>query len=170
MDMQTTPDANGLSKPASSDRVFLVVIDDTPELDQALRFASRRAARTGGRVALLSVMEPSDFAHWTSVGSLMRTEQREEAEQLLQKMAGKAQKWCGKTPILFLREGKRMDQLLAVLNEEPQISVLVLGASTNTKGPGPLISALFGKMLGKVRVPITVVPGSLSEEQIDSLT
>ena len=85
------------------DRVFLVVVDETEEMHLALRFACRRALHTGGRVALLYVIEPSGFQHWMSVGDLMREEARSEAEQLLQRMAAKVNELAGKMPILHLR-------------------------------------------------------------------
>jgi hypothetical protein len=73
-------------------------------------------------------------------------------------------------PILYLREGDRRDELLKLIEEEPSISILVLGAATGPKGPGPLISALTGKFVGRLRVPITIVPGDLSVEDIESIT
>ena len=72
-------------------------------------------------------------------------------------------------PILYLREGARRDQLLKLIQEEPTISILVLGASTNPKGPGPLVSALTGKFISKLRIPVTIVPGNLSNEDIESI-
>lgn len=104
---------------ASSNRVFLVVVDDTPEMDVALRFACLRARNTGGRVALLYVVEPADFQHWMSVGNLMREEARSEGEQLLQKLAGSVNEQTGALPILYVREGSRREELLNLLDEEP---------------------------------------------------
>ena len=153
-----------------SDRVFLVVVDETEEMKVALRFACLRARRTGGRVALLYVIEPAEFQHWMAVGDLMREEARSEGEQLLQRLAALVNELVGTIPVLYVREGKVRDQLFKLLDEEPRISVLVLGANTGSRGPGPLVSALTGKMIGKLRVPITVVPGNLSDEEIDSVS
>ena len=153
-----------------ADRVFLVVVDDTPEMEVALRFACRRAHNSGGRVALLYVVEPSDFQHWMAVGDLMREEARNEGEQLLQKLAAQVNDLTGTLPVLFVREGNRRDQLLQLIDEEPSISILVLGASLDKRGPGPLIQALTSKFVGRLRVPVTIVPGNLSEEDIDSIT
>lgn len=155
---------------APEDRVFLVVVDESEELNVALRFACRRALHTGGRVALLYVIEPAGFQHWMSVGNLMREEARSEGEQLLQRIAAQVNDLAGKMPILHLREGNRRDELLALLDEEPNISILVLGAGTGKRGPGPLVSALTGKFLGKVHIPITLVPDSLSDEEIDAVS
>ncbi len=155
---------------SSADRVFLVVVDDTPEMEVALRFACQRAHNTGGRVALLYVVEPSDFQHWMAVGDLMREEARNEGEQLLQKLAAQVNELTGTLPVLFVREGNRRDQLLELIDEEPGISILVLGASLDKRGPGPLIQALTSKFIGRLRVPVTIVPGNLTNEEVDSIT
>ena len=150
-------------------RIFLVVVDDTPEMDVALRFAARRANKTGGRVALLYVTEPADFQHWIAVEDLMEKERRMEAEEVLQKYSDRISEWTGSMPVLYVREGRPQDALLKLLEEEPSISIVVLGADTGPKGPGPLCSAVAGKLMGKLRVPVTIVPGNLSEDQVDAL-
>jgi nucleotide-binding universal stress UspA family protein len=159
-----------MSDPASQPRVFLVVVDDSEEMRVALHYAALRARHTGGKVALLYVIEPSDLQQWIAVESLMREERREEAEALLQKLSSEVADLCGSLPVLYIREGRRRDELLALLEEEPSISILVLAAGTGPEGPGPLVTHLVGKMSGRMRVPITVVPGSLSDAQIAALT
>jgi len=154
----------------SSDRVFLVIVDETEEMEVALRFACRRARHTGGRVALLYVIEPAEFQHWMAVEDLMREEARSEGEQLLQKLAARVNELVGSIPILYVREGKVRDELFKLLDEEPRVSILVLGANPGSRGPGPLVSALTGKMIGKLRVPVTVVPGNLGDEEIDMIS
>ncbi len=156
--------------PSPRERVFLVVVDETAEHRVALRFACMRAKRTGGRVALLYVIEPADFMHWMAVGNLMQEERREEAEALLQKLSAQVNDWAGSMPVLYLREGRRRDQLLKLIEEEPQISILVLGADTGPKGPGPLVSELTTKMVGRLHIPLTIVPGNLTDDQIDALS
>ena len=159
-----------MSETSDMPRIFLVVVDETEEMRVALRYAALRARRTGGKVALLYVIEPSDLQQWMAVESLMREEAREEAEALLQRLAGDVAELCGSLPIVYIREGRRRDELLALLEEEPSVSILVLAAGTGAEGPGPLVTHLVGKMSGKMRVPITVVPGSLSDEQIAAMT
>jgi nucleotide-binding universal stress UspA family protein len=150
-------------------RIFLVVIDETEEMRVALQFAARRAAHTGGRVALLHVIEPSDLKEWISVETLVREERREEAERLVEKLSAEVTDISGAMPVVHIREGRRSDELLALIDEEPSISILVLAAGTGAEGPGPLITTLVGKMSGRMRVPITIVPGSLTDEQIAAL-
>lgn len=156
--------------PHTQDRVFLVVVDESEELRVALRYAARRARHTGGRVALLYVIEPSDLQQWMAVESLMREEQREAAEALLHKLAEQVHDLAGTMPVVYIREGRRRDELLALIDEEPSISVLVLAANTGAEGPGPLITAFTGKLMARLRVPVTIVPGTLTDAQIDSLT
>jgi nucleotide-binding universal stress UspA family protein len=154
---------------SKDDRVFLVVVDDTDEMRVALRYACRRAAHTEGRVALLYVVESSEFQHWMSVGDLMREEARSEGEQILQRCATQVSEQTGSLPVLYLREGSRRSQLMDLIDEEPSISILVLAADTGPRGPGPLVSALTGKFVGKLRVPVTIVPGHLSDEEVDRI-
>jgi len=155
--------------PKPSGRIFLVVIDNSPELRVAMRYACRRAKRTGGRVALLHVVDNEDFRQFIGVSDVMRDESRQQAEALVQKTASEVQKLSGSMPVLYLREGNRRDELLKLITEEPTISILVLGASTSPKGPGPLVSALTGKFVSRLRIPVTIVPGNLSDEDIESL-
>lgn len=156
--------------PYRENRIFLVVVDATEEMDVALRFACRRASNTGGRVALLYVLEPADFQHWMAVEEKMREERREEAERVLNDLGAAVNALTGRMAILYLREGKTSDLIAELIEEEPDISILVLGAGTGKKGPGPLVSSLAGKLSGKFPIPITVVPGNLTLEQIDALT
>jgi nucleotide-binding universal stress UspA family protein len=159
----------GTTAEQDDDRVFLVVVDDTEEMRVALRYACRRAAHTHGRVALLYVVESSEFQHWMSVGDLMRKEARSEGEQILQRCATQVSEQTGALPVLYLREGSRRSQLMELIDEEPSISILVLAADTGPRGPGPLVSALTGKFVGKLRVPVTIVPGHLSDEEVDKI-
>jgi len=151
-------------------RVFLVIVDQTEEMRVALRYAARRAKATGGRVDLLYVMEPPEFQQWSAIGDLMQQDQREEAERLLQDLSSKVYDMAGSFPVLHIVEGDRREQVLKLLREEPGISILVLGAGTGPEGPGPLIAHLVGKIAGRLTMPIAIVPGSLTDTEIDALS
>ena len=151
-------------------RVFLVVVDDSEEMRAALRYACGRARRTGGRVALLRVVEPAEFQHFATIGNLMKAEARQEAATLLQRMATEVNEFSGQLPVLYVREGNPREELIKLINEEPQVSILVLAADTGPGGPGPLVTAMTGKFVGRLRVPITIVPGHLTNEQIAAIT
>ncbi|MEM1383862.1 MAG: universal stress protein [Pseudomonadota bacterium] len=149
-------------------RKFMVVVDGTPECQNAMRFAAHRAAKTGGGVIMLYVIEPEDFQHWMGVAEVMRAEAREQAEDRLTELADELRALTGITPEFAIREGKRAEEVLALISEDPEIGVLVLGAGEG-EGPGPLVTQLVGRMGGRMPVPVTVVPGSLSLERIDEV-
>ena len=154
----------------ADERVLLVVVDDSDEMPIALHFACRRAEHSDGRVALFYVPDKAHFQHWMAVGDLMREEAREAGEELLQRYSAEVQHVTGKVPILYIREGDRSEELYKLMDEEPSISILVLAAGTDKKGPGPIISYMMGKGVRQLRVPVTVVPGSLTREEIDAIT
>lgn len=151
---------------------FLVVVDDTPEVRVAVRYATRRARNIRCGVVMLRVIEPVDFQQWAGVAEMMRSEAHEAAEDLLQKLAEQVNQESGLMPELVIREGVAKDELLKLVDEDPDIRMLVLAAAPGKggEGPGPLVSALAGQMAGDLKFPITVIPGALTDEQIDRLT
>jgi nucleotide-binding universal stress UspA family protein len=151
-------------------RVFLAVVDETPEHRIAVRYAARRAAHTGGRLAMLYVIEPTELQHFRAIEELALAERREAAEELLQGLCEEIGPIAGAMPIVYIRDGRRRDQLLALIAEEPTISILVLAAGTGAEGPGPLVSSLAGKTAARLRIPITIVPGGLTVDQVDALS
>lgn len=150
-------------------RKFMIVVDDTPECTNALRFAARRAAKTGGGVVMLYVIRPEEFQHWIGVAEVMRAEAREAAEERLSHLADEVKALSGVLPEFVIREGEARNEVLDQIKEDPEIGVLVLGAGDNGDGPGPLVSALVGRLAGGLTVPVTVVPGSMSLERIDAI-
>ncbi len=154
---------------ADTTRVFLVVVDESPEMPTALRYACRRAKRTGGRVALLYVMHPPETQQWGGVADLMRQEARQQAEQVVGAHAETAATLTGQPPAIHIREGKSREELLKLIAEDRSISVLVLGSSSTNEGPGPLVSAFIGKGGGQLRIPLTIVPGGLTEAEVDAI-
>jgi hypothetical protein len=152
------------------DRVFLVVVDDSPERGVALKYACLRARKGGGRVALLRVIEPVGLVEWAGVGVMMQEERREEAEKLLSGLAAHVTEITGAMPILIIREGEPRDALLGLVEEDPRISILVLASATTGGGPGPLISALTGRYAAKLSVPMTIVPGGMDDRELERVT
>ena len=168
--MSTSESKSGETDASEQERIFLVVVDQTEEMETALYFACKRAFRTGGRVAMLYVIEPPEFQHWLGVERVMEDEARAEAEETLQTMAEQVQSIVGKMPVLHVRQGPRRDELLALINEDPAISVLVLGTAAGHEDPGPLVNYLIGQMSGQMRLPVILVPGLLTKEEIDAVT
>ena len=117
----------------------------------------------------LHSLEPAEFQHWMAIGERMREEAREEAEEMVQAVASVVQRMTGKIPPIYIREGKVAEELIKLIDEEQNIALLVLGAATGTDGPGPLIETLVEKQAGRLRVPVTIVPGNLSDAQLDAI-
>jgi nucleotide-binding universal stress UspA family protein len=150
-------------------RKFLAVVDETEECKVALRFAARRAQHTDGLVSLLYVIAPADFQQWAGVERKMREEAREEAERALHEAAKTVNEIVGSTPELVIREGRAADEIRALIKDDRAISILVLAAGMSNEGPGPLVSLIAGPTGNAYPIPVTVVPGNLSDEQVDAL-
>ena len=147
---------------------FLVVIDDTPECDRALYFASRRAARIGGSVIMLRVIGTQDRnQQWLGVADIMKAEANEEAKGALDS-AERARKIAKIKPERIVREGDIATNVGLIENDE-DIALLVLGAGVSKEGPGPLVANL-STTAGEFPIPIAIVPGHLSDEDLDALT
>src|SRR3954469_479798 len=153
-----------------SRRKFLAVVDQTPECRVALRFAARRAQHTGGIVTLLYVVPLADFQQWAGVERVMREEAYQEAERALFEAAKTVNEIVGAMPELVTREGRSLDEVRTLIKEDRAIAILVLAAGTAKEGPGPLVSFIARPVVGAYPIPVTVVPGTLTDEQIDALT
>lgn len=149
-------------------RKFLVVLDDSRECLNAIRFAALRAAHTGGGVQVLSIIPPEDFQTWLGVADLMRAEARERIEAHFAVFAKWMRDRQGIEPELVIREGEPVTEILAQIESDPEIGILVLGAGTEKNGPGPLVTAL-SRSSGSLPIPITIVPGSLSKERMEAI-
>jgi nucleotide-binding universal stress UspA family protein len=150
-------------------RKFLVVLDDSRECLNAMRFAAMRASHTGAGVTILSVIPPDEFNHWIGVGEIMRQEARERIHAHFEVFAKWMRDRQNVNPELVIREGEPVKEILAQINDDPSVGVLVLGAGTDNKGPGPLVTQLT-RQSGSLPVPITIVPGDLSNEKLEAIT
>ena len=150
-------------------RKFLVVLDDSRECLNAMRFAAMRAANTGGGVQILSVIPPDEFQHWIGVGEIMREEARERLHAHFEVFAKWMRDKQGIDTERVIREGEPVPEILAQINEDTDVGVLVLGAGLDKNGPGPLVTQL-SRSSGTLPVPITIVPGELSKERLEAVT
>ena len=149
---------------------FIVVVDETPECNNAIRFAALRAAKTNGGVKLLYIIDPPDFQHWMSVEEAIREDARAEGEAHLRQAADRIYEELGIRAETIIREGKPINVVLEAIEEDPGIHILVLAAGTGKEGPGPLVSSFSGQMLGSLPIAMTIVPGHLPTDQIDQIT
>jgi nucleotide-binding universal stress UspA family protein len=149
---------------------FLVVVDDTPECDRAIYYASRRCARIGAKVIMCRVIQTQDRnQQWLGVADIMRQEAHEEARTVLAQAAARARSIGEIVPEQVIREGEVGQQVLALIEEDQDIVVLVLAAGTGKDGPGPLVTGL-NKTAATFPIPIAIVPGQLSDQDIDALS
>lgn len=150
-------------------RKFLVVLDDSRECLNAMRFAAMRAANTGGGVEILSIIPPEEFNHWIGVGEVMREEARERIHAHFEVFAKWMRDRQGVDPELVIREGEAVQQILAQIEADSEVGVLVLGAAADRKGPGPIVTQLT-RSAGTLPIPITIVPGDMSKEKLEAIT
>ena len=158
-----------LSREAGHRRKFLAIVDDTPECERAVAYASKRAQTTNGVLVLLYVIEPADFQGWLGVEKIMREEAQATAGAALDAFATAVRKKLGMEPELVVREGVASEEIHALIDADQDIAILVLAAGSGKEGPGPLVASLAAKGSAGFPIPVTVVPASLTDEEIDSL-
>jgi nucleotide-binding universal stress UspA family protein len=148
----------------------LVIVDDTAEWDRAVYYASRWAIRVGGGVVMLRIIEIEDQnQQWLGVADIMRAEALEDADAALDRAAGRANGIAAITPERVIREGDPTEQILDVIDKDVDIALLVLAANPGPEGPGPIIAMIAG-VVGSFPIPVTIVSGDLSDEDIDALS
>ena len=150
--------------------IFLVVLDDSSEIMNALRYAAQRSAINNGRVALLYTFETLEFSHWKPVEDIAEVESRKEAESKIKEFENFVLKFTTKNPKKYIMKGDRIECIINFLNANKFITNFVLAASAKESGSDPLISAFTGKQRSKISVPMTIIPPNLTEEEIDKLS
>ena len=150
-------------------RKYLVVIDDTEECERAVHWAAKRAGRTKSQLIMLRVMETSERnQQWLGVADIMKAEELEAANKALDKYAARAKKIARVTPERVIREGDTAQEIVKLIDEDADIGILVLAAGTGKDGPGPLVSGL-AKTAGDFPIPVAIVPGNLTDAELDAM-
>jgi nucleotide-binding universal stress UspA family protein len=152
-------------------RKFLVVVDESPEGEAALYYAARRAERTGGGLALLFVIPPAEMGHWLGVEQAFREELHAKALAVFRLLNRKLKNWgFNIMPEEIVRQGAKAEEIVKLIEDDRDFGVLVLGASADPSGPGPLVSLLAaGAKAGTFPIPVTIVPGNLTYEELAGL-
>ncbi len=158
-----------MTNKTSYQRKFLVVIDETKECDRAVTFAAYRVLRTGGTVVLMSIIGNDQFQHWLGVQNVLRAESLEKAKELLQLRAENILKIGDIKVEQVVREGRKAEQIQELIAEDSDIAILVLASSASSEGPGPLVAAFTGQGPNALSIPVTIVPGNVSDEHIIAL-
>ena len=148
---------------------YLVVIDESEEACSALRFAARRAARTGGTVEIVALIPPPDFVQWGAVQAAMEEEARLRAEAKVLQASGAIIEEAGIRPSITVKQGDAIKEVTNILKEREDIAALVLGAAAEG-GPGPLVAHFAGTVAGSLPCPVVIVPGGLPDETLDRLS
>ncbi|MFN3930417.1 MAG: universal stress protein [Brevundimonas sp.] len=151
-------------------RKFLVVVDDSPEFEAALRYAARRARSTGGHLVMLRIIPAAaSDAHWAGVREEIERQTRAEAEASLNTWAAEAGERSGSIPILLIERGEPQACIRKVVGEDPDIKILVLASGSTA--PGPLVAAVVkqGAAFTGRKLPVTIVPGELTEKELEDL-
>lgn len=146
----------------------MAIIDGTPECYKAVHYAGRRAKNSNGGVVMLYIIPEGDFQQWLGVEEIMRAEAREEAEAAMAKAAQTVREAIGVEPEIVIREGATAEQINAVIEDDRDIAILVLAAGAAKDGPGPLVSMIAGRATA-FPIPVTVLPDTLTNEEIDAL-
>ena len=148
----------------------LVIVDDSAEWDRAVYYASRWAIRAGGGVVMLRIIEIEEQnQQWLGVADIMRAEAQDDANVALDRAAGRANGIAAITPERVIREGDPAEQILDVIDKDADIAMLVLAANPGPEGPGPIITMIAGAA-GSFPIPVIIVPGDLSDPDIDALS
>lgn len=146
---------------------FLVIVDESQELYNAVHFAAKRATNTDGNLTLLYIVDPALNAQWATIGNLIEQEATSDAKKICREWSHKIKtKFNIETEIVF-KIGDRVDEIIKLVSEDENIRFLVLATSPNSENPGPLIKALTGKRSKDLNIPVVIVPGSLDEKDID---
>lgn len=150
-------------------RIYLVVIDESPEAEIALRFAARRAVKTGGGVEILTLIPPQEFIAFGGVQATIEEEALLHAEGLVAAAAGTLVEESGLKPAITVRQGEGPKIIRDIIADNPDIAALVLGAAASG-APGKLVAHFAGTDAGGLPVPVMIIPGSLTREAIDRLS
>ncbi len=154
----------------SQDKYILVIADDSKEMEVALHYACARSLKTNRKIIIATFIEPLDVLTTQGVTEIMQNDAREEAETRLKKASKIVQESTGLIPVLHIREGEIINELINLIEEEENINVLVLSADIEDKGPGPIISSLMSKEYTRLRIPVMIVPGNFSKKHISLIT
>jgi nucleotide-binding universal stress UspA family protein len=154
----------------NDDRYILVIADGSEEMEVALQYACARSKKTNRKIIIATFIEPLDVLTTKGVTEIMQNEAREEAESKLKQASEIVKESTGIMPVLQVREGEAITELIKLIEEEKNINVLVLAANVDEKGPGPIISSLVSKEYSRLRIPVMIVPGNFSKDHISLIT
>ena len=154
---------------ADAKRTYLVVVDDSAESRVALRFAARRAAKTGGTIEVLGIVEPQDFVQFGGVQNAIEEEQRLRIEGVVSSAVGEILDQSGMEANVIMRSGEAVRTVRDYLEGRDEVAALVLGAAPSGS-PGPLVASFTGNDAGLLPCPVMIIPGGLTDDRLEQLS
>jgi uncharacterized Rossmann fold enzyme len=142
-------------------------MDGSAEAPAALRYAALRAARTGGAVEVLALVEQAEFSIIGAVQAAMEEEAKLRAEAMVAQAIGTVSEEAGIKPPITVRQGDPVKAVNEMLKEREDIVVLVLAAGDK---PGPLMAHFAGAGASSLPCPLVIVPANISDEALDRVT
>jgi nucleotide-binding universal stress UspA family protein len=148
---------------------YLACVDSREECRAALKLACLKSLARGGRVDMLHVTPPADFQTLGAIAERMREERRAEGQALLDTLSAQAQQDYGVRPGLLLREGAIGEEIIAAALADADTIMVVIGVSHVSGSRGTLAAWLAGQLGSKLPIPLLMVPGNLTEQQLRCL-
>ena len=150
-------------------RTYLVVVDDSAEARVALRFSARRAAKTGGKIEVLGIVEPQDFVQFGGVQAAIEEEQRLRIEGVVSAAIGEILDESGVEMNIFVRQGEIVRTVREFIGSRTEVDTLVHDATISIN-PEPMVTNLCGHDAGKLPCPVMIIPGSIADERMEDLS
>jgi len=148
---------------------YLVGVDQRDESRVALRLACMKASARGSQVVMVHVVAPADFQTLGAIADRMREERKREGQLLLSQLAEEAYATYSIKPHTVLREGPTGDEILETALADADVSMIVLGMAEHGSGRGKLAAWLASQLGSKLPIPLLLVPGNLTDQQLHSL-
>lgn len=148
---------------------YLVCVNAEEYSEVALHFTCYLAKKNKGSLVLLHVIEPADYQSIGMVAEKMRQERFNDSQKLLNELAGKAKEWSGITPIVMVREGFIEDEIIAVIEEDRSIKMLITGVSKESSKKSKIIPPLVSALGSKLGIPMLIVPEAITKQQMEDI-
>lgn len=147
---------------------LLVVVDDKEGCKTALRYACAKAKVKGQPVEMLYIINPAEFNSVFAMADVMRQQKHQEVEASLKKIAEHALNCEGVTPIISIREGQMAEEIIACIEQDYAINMLLLASDTAAEA-NKLLPALTAELDKRLHIPLLVIPSQLTDQQISEL-
>ncbi|MBI1360576.1 MAG: universal stress protein [Alphaproteobacteria bacterium] len=151
-------------------RKFLAVSDETDECRVALVYAGHRAKAVGAGLVILRCARSPGVGGWIGLDQDISQDAIDAARLKAAEHARLVEERTGTTPEVVVSDEDPLDAIHKLVREDPSIRQLVLATGSGRWGPGQLVARLGkGRPLAERPIAVTVVPGDLTDRQIDEM-